>query len=221
MRSQFTFYESFAAGIKRIRNKAARCDAYDAIVMYALYGIESDLDKIPDTAAMAFLYAKPVLDAAAKKSDGGKKCTRVDEDADKIPASTDEDSDNKKKNKKESKIENKIENECYSPPVSPSRFKPPTVDEVKAYCAERKNYVDAEHFVSHYEANGWKVGKNPMKDWKAAVRTWEAEDKKRNEVGRKYQPGTQPGGADRPGPTKDDVERMKRFLASMKEEDSA
>lgn len=53
------------------------------------------------------------------------------------------------------------------------RFIKPTVEEVRAYCQERNNSVDAERFVDYYEANGWKVGKNPMKDWKATVRTWE------------------------------------------------
>ena len=53
------------------------------------------------------------------------------------------------------------------------RFTAPTVEEVQAYCTERKNNVDPQHFVDYYAANGWKVGKNPMKDWKAAVRTWE------------------------------------------------
>ena len=56
------------------------------------------------------------------------------------------------------------------------RFTAPTLEEVKEYCAERKNGVDAERFVNYYMANGWKVGKNPMKDWKAAVRTWERND---------------------------------------------
>ena len=56
------------------------------------------------------------------------------------------------------------------------RFKAPTVDEVSAYCRERGNGVDPQHFVDYYTANGWKVGKNPMKDWKAAVRTWERND---------------------------------------------
>lgn len=63
-----------------------------------------------------------------------------------------------------------------APPPSPKRkvFKKPAVDEIRAYCAERHNSVDAEHFYDHYEANGWKVGgKSPMKDWRAAVRTWE------------------------------------------------
>ena len=54
-----------------------------------------------------------------------------------------------------------------------SRFIPPTVDDVRAYCQERQNNVDPERFVDYYTSNGWKVGKNPMKDWKAAVRTWE------------------------------------------------
>ena len=54
-----------------------------------------------------------------------------------------------------------------------SRFSPPALDEVKAYCADRKNQVNPETFVDFYAAKGWKVGNQPMKDWKAAVRTWE------------------------------------------------
>lgn len=56
------------------------------------------------------------------------------------------------------------------------RFTAPVLEEVKAYCVERKNNVDAERFINYYTANGWKVGKNPMKDWKAAVRSWERND---------------------------------------------
>ena len=57
------------------------------------------------------------------------------------------------------------------------RFVTPTVDEVAAYCAERKNSVDAQEFVDHYTAKGWVIGKSPMKDWKASVRTWEKNGK--------------------------------------------
>ena len=49
----------------------------------------------------------------------------------------------------------------------------PTVEEVRAYCSERGNGVDPQAFVDFYESKGWLVGKSPMKDWKAAVRTWE------------------------------------------------
>lgn len=54
-----------------------------------------------------------------------------------------------------------------------AHFVKPTVDEVRAYCQERRNCVDPERFVDYYEANGWKVGKSSMKDWKATVRNWE------------------------------------------------
>lgn len=52
-------------------------------------------------------------------------------------------------------------------------FVPPTIDEVSAYCESRHNNVDAEAFVAFYASKGWKVGREPMKDWKAAVITWE------------------------------------------------
>ena len=58
--------------------------------------------------------------------------------------------------------------------IKERKFRPPTLEEVKAYCTERNNAVDPQHFIDYYTANGWKVGKNAMKDWKAAVRTWES-----------------------------------------------
>ena len=59
-----------------------------------------------------------------------------------------------------------------------SRFVPPTPDEVKVYCKERGNSVDPSRFVDFYAAKGWMVGKNKMRDWKAAVRTWEGKQEK-------------------------------------------
>lgn len=53
------------------------------------------------------------------------------------------------------------------------KFQKPTLKEVQEYCRERNNNVDADLFINYYESNGWKVGKNSMKDWKACVRTWE------------------------------------------------
>lgn len=61
----------------------------------------------------------------------------------------------------------------YNVPEKTKRFVPPTVKEVKDYCLERHNSVDAERFVDFYESKGWMVGKNKMSSWKAAVRTWE------------------------------------------------
>jgi hypothetical protein len=61
-------------------------------------------------------------------------------------------------------------------PPGKSKFIPPTVEEVESYCLERKKQVDAQRFVDFYTSKGWMVGKNKMKDWKAAVRTWEKGD---------------------------------------------
>jgi hypothetical protein len=63
--------------------------------------------------------------------------------------------------------------EGETPQSKAKRFTPPTLEEVTAYCIERNNNVDAERFIDYYTSNGWQVGKNKMKDWKAAIRTWE------------------------------------------------
>lgn len=57
-------------------------------------------------------------------------------------------------------------------------FKKPELSEVKAYCKERTNDVDPDKWYDFYESKGWMIGKNKMKDWKAAVRTWETKEKK-------------------------------------------
>ena len=72
------------------------------------------------------------------------------------------DDKNKKKEERNKKENNSI-----------GRFTPPSVSEVAEYCKSRGNEIDPEEFVSFYESKGWMVGKNKMKDWKAAVRTWE------------------------------------------------
>lgn len=74
---------------------------------------------------------------------------------------------------KEELLKKDISNEISQKSTRQKKFVPPTVEEVASYCLERKNKVDAAYFVDHYTSNGWKVGKQNMKDWKAAVRTWE------------------------------------------------
>ena len=98
------------------------------------------------------------------------------------------------------------------------RFFPPTLEEVKAYCLERKNNVEAERFYDYYSANGWVQGKGkPIKDWKACVRTWErgnnfAPTKKTKESisqhWEKVEAGTMP--------TPEEIEFFKRKAAERK-----
>ena len=64
---------------------------------------------------------------------------------------------------------------CLKEKSTTSRFIPPTLEQVQAYCLERNNLVDPNKWFDFYQSKGWMVGKNKMKDWKAAVRTWEKE----------------------------------------------
>lgn len=67
------------------------------------------------------------------------------------------------------------------------RFTKPTLEEVGAYCTARCNGINAQDFINFYESKGWKVGKSPMKDWKAAVRTWESKRKKAKNTEKLYE----------------------------------
>lgn len=107
------------------------------------------------------------------------------------------------------KEENKDKNKSI-PPFSKENtphFVKPLIDDVRAYCQERQNNVSPEAFFAYYESNGWKVGRNPMKDWRAAVRTWEQRD----------QQNPSPRSA-RPSPQKEDyVQKGLRMLKQLHE----
>lgn len=80
-------------------------------------------------------------------------------------------------------------------------FKKPTVEEVEAYCKERKNVINPQAFVDFYEAKNWFIGKTKMKDWKACVRTWESRDFK-------GKPAKAPGKYEQENRAKDIMEGM-------------
>lgn len=112
-RTQFTFYDSFFRAISRIKSKAARCDAYDALCEYALYGTEPDIDSMPDAAAIAFESFKPNLDASRRKAQSGsaggksKQTASKPEANDKQTGSKEDESKKKNKDKKKNKNKDK------------------------------------------------------------------------------------------------------------------
>ena len=86
---------------------------------------------------------------------------------------------NADKTRTHSGLEKRREEKSIKRKAAPSqKFAPPTAEQVREYCQSRGNSVDPEQFIDHYEANGWIRGKSKLKDWKAAVRTWE---KRQNE----------------------------------------
>lgn len=145
-RKQFTFYSSFYEAVSKIKKKADRADAYDAICAYAINGIEPDFDKISDTAAIVFALIKPNLDASKRKAESGKKGgksaskaeanDKQNESKSKARANEEQGENatvKEKEKEKEVEIEKEKEkeNECYIYLTSPNGDVCPTADAVK------------------------------------------------------------------------------------------
>lgn len=113
-RGQFTFYASFAKAAERIRKKADRCDFYDAVKDYAIYGKEPEWEALSDTVAVAFELVRPTLDASKRKAENGKRGgaaskPKAKKGKPKQPASEKE---GEKEDEVEGEKESEIENEC-------------------------------------------------------------------------------------------------------------
>lgn len=117
----------------------------------------------------------------------------------------------KEKTKEDTKAKDNTGDICAQ-----ARFVPPKAEEVSAYCLERGNGIDGQSFIDFYESKGWMIGKNRMKDWKAAVRTWEKQ--------RSAAPTPRPKGYmtsenyEPPAPKAGEVERLQRFLKKLEDE---
>lgn len=175
VRDSFIFYRSFYQSAKKLPTED-KAELFDAICSYALDGELVELSVVPEA---IFTVIQPNLDANRRKWENGckeKKKTSKSEAEEEQEISKDETNDKQTISKPQGNVNDNVNEECKSELKSKSeskRFSPPTLEEVKNYCQERKNSVNPEKWISHYQSNGWKVGKNQMKDWKAAVRTWE------------------------------------------------
>lgn len=122
MRNQFTFYASFYEAAQMIKNKQNRCLLYDALCRYALEGTEPDTSKLPDSVAVAFITAKPNLDASRKKAQSGKqggskpKQTASKQQANESkPQNRASEKENEKERENEIEKEVEGENDCSNP----------------------------------------------------------------------------------------------------------
>ncbi len=187
------FYFDVRPCIKRL-NLNEKGQLFEAILDYAENGIEPELDgalgiawdfiqprldqdterygnKVLQKQYAAFVRELKKRDSVVISFDEWKNMTDIERDqlisgdVGRYPTST----------STPTSTSNSKEVYASSPPRA-SRFTPPTVDEVRAYCQERGNSVDPERFVDFYASKGWLVGKSKMKDWHAAVRSWERSD---------------------------------------------
>ena len=197
-RNSFTFYLSFEKAIAKLDDKN-QLSVYRSISRYSLFGEVPEVDGL---AAIAWELIKPILDKSRIRSENGRKARGVPKpnlignknaknEANSKPneAKTKQDRD-RDRDRKEDKSSFEIDTDMSASAdkkgsEKPTRFVPPTLNEVQDYILKNGYSVEAERFVDFYEAKGWMIGKNKMKDWKAAVRTWQREQKKQkpDEIG--------------------------------------
>ena len=151
------------------------------LIDYANAGVIPELD---GAAKMAFAFIKSQIDRDSEQYES--RCQKNRENISKrwgandtieydgIRPYTKHTKEKEKEKKKES-----IEPPAADTPTK-KKFCPPSVENVRAYCQERKNQIDPAAFCDYYAARGWKLNGEPMEDWKATVRTWERHERQQN-----------------------------------------
>ena len=176
-RDSFIFYRSFYLATKCL-NQAEKAQLFDTICSYAL---DNEIGELDGTAKGMFELIKPQLDANRKRFENGcvkKQKISKTEAKPKQKISKTEANVNVNVNEnvnEECKLEliNDTDNNIYIGKIDKCRnFKKPYIEELTDFCNENLLDIDPRHFIDFYNSNGWKVGKNSMKDWKATARNW-------------------------------------------------
>ena len=187
-KKSFVMYESWGAAIEKMNNEQA------GELIKAIYAFQKNPDVVPEDPAIAFVFEiikqkleednKRYEEVCAARSEAGKKGGRPKENAsDKKQMVSEESKKSKCFSEKAKKADNDNEydndlKENTLEGVKEKRFAPPTLENVSEYCREMGyTNVDAVCFINFYTSNGWMVGKNRMKDWKAAVGNWDRREK--------------------------------------------
>lgn len=192
MTDSVVFYKSFYDAIGCFAGDAfLQVEMYEAIFEYVFN--DNEMKNMKPEVEAVFSLVRPQIDANMKRRTNGSKGGRPTKKNHRLSDAETIGYENVKNEKPNVNVNdndngnvnvNVNENVNDNDPVKKNtKFIPPTVEEVRAYCRERNNTVDAETFVDFYIGKGWMVGKNKMKDWKAAVRTWEKNRKQEQSNG--------------------------------------
>ncbi len=189
MRDSFIFYRSFQKAID-VCSQDDQLLIYKAIANYALDRVEPDLSGV---AQVCWVLIKPQLDANWKRYDNGCKggefgkkggAPKGNKNANKgkttpkqpqeNPTAVEITTPNNNVNNNLNNNDNSNDNVLNKRETK--RFSKPTIEEIETYISENSYSISAKTFYDYYEANGWMVGRNKMKDWKAAVRSWNSKE---------------------------------------------
>mgnify|MGYP005786596299 CR=1 FL=1 len=184
MRSSFVLYAEYMEHIELL-NMEQRGELFTAIFLYTSTGQVPELD---GATAMAFSFIRKQLDKDQKKydetckkrSEAGKLGGRPKANGSSEKAKKANGFSEKQMKAKKADNDNENDNDLKESTLKSAkekRFAPPTLDDVMGYCREKGYEIDCERFIDFYESKGWMIGKNRMKDWRAAVRNWVRQEK--------------------------------------------
>lgn len=172
-KAYFQYYETFENILEKIKDIEEREHMRKTIINYGLYGIlPAGLSELEE---MAWTICKDLIDQQHHRREvnaanrAGKKAE---------PATNEENQEN---SAIEPQPEEKPVQEIQEKPKR-KNFVKPTVEEIAAYCKEKNYNINAQQFFNYYESNGWKIGRNAMKSWQAAVQNWNIRDKTNNKA---------------------------------------
>ena len=171
-KAYFQYYETFEIVIEKIKDIEEREWLRKVIIQYGLHGIEPESFN-SEALEIAWTISKDLIDQQQHRREvnaanrAGKKAE---------PATNEENS------AIEPQPEEKPAQEIQPEKPKRKNFVKPTVEEIAAYCKEKNYTVNAQQFFNYYESNGWKIGRNAMKSWQAAVQNWNIRDKATNKA---------------------------------------
>ena len=169
MRDSVLFYRTHINALRALPAEQAK-EAFLAIADYALDGTEPEEQGI---GYVMLQMVKPIIDKNNKKAEN-----RIRNKQEQTGTKENEPKQIEHIKGKGEKVKGK-EKECIG------RFTPPSAEQVREYSRESGHDIDVDKFIDFYECKGWMVGKNKMKDWKAAVRNWSRSDSQRQGVAAK------------------------------------
>jgi hypothetical protein len=160
------FYRSFFEAVEDLPPE----DFKQAVTAIMRYGLDGTADDVKGVAKSILIMARPQIDKNNKRYENGTRGGRKPNDNQTITKAEPKCISPKPNVNVNDNVNDIKENTLKS--VKEKRFAPPTPENVREYCREKGLNVDADRFVDFYESKNWYVGKNKMKDWKAAVRNW-------------------------------------------------
>ena len=171
-KAYFQYYETFEIVIEKIKDIEEREWLRKVIIQYGLHGIAPESFN-SEALEIAWTVCKDLIDQQHHR----REVNAANRAGKKVEPAT-----NEENSAIEPQPEEKPAQEIQPEKQKRKNFVKPTVEEIAAYCKEKNYNVNAQQFFNYYESNGWKVGRNAMKSWQAAVQNWNTRNKANNKA---------------------------------------